>query len=90
MESSRQRGKSKENDAVTISQVLVKAVFSTKEQFHVNAGTGGDLNGMMKTHRYRITSLTVASPSFAKNFTNYNIKRGEKKRKQTRRKTRLN
>lgn len=89
VESSRQRGKSKENDAVAISQVLVKAVFSTKEQFHVNAGTGGDLNGIMKTHRYRITSLTVASPSFAKNFTNYNSKRGIK-RKQTRRKTRLN
>lgn len=47
-------------------QVLVEAVFSTQEQFHVNAETGGDLNGMMKTHCYRITSLTAASPSFAK------------------------
>lgn len=91
VESSHQRGKwegERENDALTISQMLVKAVFSTKGQFHVNAGTGGDLNGMMKTHRNRITSLTAASPSFARKFRKYNIK--GIKRKQMRRKTRLN
>lgn len=46
------------NDASVISQVPTKAVFATKEHFHVNAGTGGNLNGMMKSHPWKMTSLT--------------------------------
>lgn len=55
--------KERGNDEFTKSQVLVKAVFSTKEQIHVNAGAEGDLNGMMKTHHHRITAT---SPFFAR------------------------
>lgn len=64
------------NDAFTVSQVLVKAVFTTKEQFKVNAGTGGDLNGMMKTHLYRMTVLTAL---FCKNSQITTLKAGKKK-----------